>query len=204
MTEIRLDGGELCLDFTNTIHNRSITPPEDYLGNFKDLLDWLGFTGALPRRILLTMKVSASVDAERARRAFKSAIAFRKLLYTVFSSVAHGPEVPEKEFSALSMKIGRTLANLRLHHEGRRVVTSWAYRKGNLEQALWPIAKSAMDLLLSGDFDRIKQCPRCFWLFHDTTKNSGRKWCSVQTCGRIDKAARYYYRKKAETRSATQ
>jgi len=204
MTEIRLDGGELSLDFVNTIHDRSVTTPEDYLRVFEDLLDWLTLTKALPPEVMRGMKQAAGVNPRHAGEAFKTALAFREVLHSVFSSVARGAAIPAKDLSTLNTTIGEALRNIRVQQQGDGVVATWAFRKRELDQALWPIAKSAMDLLLSGDLHRVKECPRCFWLFHDTTKNGRRKWCSMKTCGSIDKSLRYYYKRKSEARTTAQ
>ena len=36
---INLDGGSLCLDFINTINDRFVSDPLDYLGNAQDLVE---------------------------------------------------------------------------------------------------------------------------------------------------------------------
>ena len=42
--------------------------------------------------------------------------------------------------------------------------------------------------------ERVRSCPRCGWLFHDTSKGGRRKWCSMRDCGKREKAARHYPR----------
>jgi predicted RNA-binding Zn ribbon-like protein len=198
MTEIRLDGGRLCLDFTNTIHDRSSPQPEDYIRDIGDLLDWLALTKSLPRELVERMRRSAVATPRHAGKVFMAAIAFREVLYRVFSSIAGGDEIRTKDLLSLNAYIGDTMRNSRLQREGKKIVTTWDYRKGGLEKTLWPIVKSALDLLLEGNFDRIKRCPRCHWLFNDTSKNGRRRWCSMDTCGGIDKSLRYYYRQKSQ------
>jgi predicted RNA-binding Zn ribbon-like protein len=198
MMDIRLDGGSLCLDFANTVHDRSTPQPEDYLRSFDDLLDWLALTKSLPQVVVGHMRRGAVATPRHAGQVFKAAIAFRELLYRVFSSIAGGDEIRAKDLLALNMYIGETMGNIQLQREGKTIVTTWDYRKGGLEKTLWPLTKSAMDLLLEGNLDRIKQCPRCFWLFNDTSKNGRRRWCSMETCGSIDKSLRYYYRQKSQ------
>ena len=42
-----------------------------------------------------------------------------------------------------------------------------------------------MDLLVSADRERLKDCPPdegCGWLFYNESKNNSRRWCSVQGC----------------------
>ena len=47
------------------------------------------------------------------------------------------------------------------------------------------MARSLGDLLASPDRTRVKQCDgeRCLWLYLDRTKNRGRRWCEMKTCG---------------------
>lgn len=59
------------------------------------------------------------------------------------------------------------------------------------------IAISALSVLSDPrELERIKSCPGsdCGWLFLDETKNSRRKWCSMETCGNRAKAAKHYKR----------
>lgn len=80
---------------------------------------------------------------------------------------------------------------------------SWTWREDDeaLERVLWPVARSAVELAVSGRLDRVKQCPvpdgGCGWLFLDTTKNGIRRWCSMQGCGGRAKARRQYARRQA-------
>ena len=198
MTEIRLDGGKLCLDFTNTIHDRSSPQPEDYLCDIEDLLDWLALTKAVPREVVEHMRRSAVSNPQHAGQVFKAAIEFREVLYRVFSSIAGGAKIRAKDLLALNRHLGETMGNIRLKQEGKTILSTWDYREGGLEKVLWQVTKSAMDLLLEGNLDRIKRCPRCLWLFNDTSKNGRRRWCSMETCGSIDKSLRYYYRQKSQ------
>jgi hypothetical protein len=61
------------------------------------------------------------------------------------------------------------------------------------------IAVSAMSILMDRrEWERLKMCPAhdCGWLFIDETKNSRRRWCSMETCGNRAKATRHYARQK--------
>lgn len=72
------------------------------------------------------------------------------------------------------------------------------------DQPLKPIlAISASSILSDGrERARVKLCPgeNCGWLFLDETKNSRRRWCSMESCGNRAKAARHYAR-RTETRA---
>jgi len=55
------------------------------------------------------------------------------------------------------------------------------------------IARSAADLLTSGELDRVKVCDAhdCGWFFVDVSRNKSRRWCDMAGCGNRDKARRY-------------
>src|SRR5690606_10204621 len=61
---------------------------------------------------------------------------------------------------------------------------------------LWPVVHSLKGLLTQNDIGRIKECPKCGWVFLDQNKNGRRKWCNPQACGSTDKMERYNRRKK--------
>nr|WP_246591510.1 CGNR zinc finger domain-containing protein [Aminobacter anthyllidis] len=39
--------------------------------------------------------------------------------------------------------------------------------------------------------ERLRSCPRCGWLFLDTSRGGKRRWCSMQTCGNREKVSRH-------------
>jgi len=66
------------------------------------------------------------------------------------------------------------------------------------EAPLWPIARSAAELLASEQVHFIRNCSSktCQWLFLDTSKNHRRRWCDMKLCGNRAKVRRFYTRKK--------
>lgn len=61
------------------------------------------------------------------------------------------------------------------------------------------VALSAAEFAARGDLSRLKQCDNhgCRWVFYDTTKNAGRRWCDSRLCGNVDKVRRYRERHHA-------
>lgn len=55
------------------------------------------------------------------------------------------------------------------------------------------IARSAADLLTSGELERVKVCDAhdCGWFFVDVSRNRSRRWCDMAGCGNRVKARRY-------------
>ena len=67
------------------------------------------------------------------------------------------------------------------------------------DRMLWPVTRSAAELLVSGELSRVRTCANdtCGWLFMDTSKNRSRRWCDMNDCGNRAKARRHYARKRA-------
>lgn len=63
---------------------------------------------------------------------------------------------------------------------------------------LLPIAESMARLLCEGDFRRVRRCEGtgCTLHFLDTSKNGGRRWCSMAGCGNRAKAAQHRARRR--------
>ncbi|MEM9634556.1 MAG: CGNR zinc finger domain-containing protein [Pseudomonadota bacterium] len=91
---------------------------------------------------------------------------------------------PARQFDPASLGPGKTVAT------------------GQSLEAL--IAISAISILMDKrELERLKMCPAqdCGWLFIDETKNSRRRWCSMETCGNRAKATRHYARQKTTQHS---
>ena len=52
---------------------------------------------------------------------------------------------------------------------------------------------------VDGSWERLKACPcdDCMWAFYDRSKNRSGRWCSMETCGNVEKARSYRQRQKS-------
>ena len=82
-------------------------------------------------------------------------------------------------------------------HEHGHVRWHWADSGADPNLALWILAQSVSDLLLSEGIARIRTCAvdTCRWLFLDTSKNHTRRWCNMKVCGNRMKARRFQARR---------
>ncbi len=73
-----------------------------------------------------------------------------------------------------------------------------------LGRALWPLVRSAVDLLTSPDLERLKLCEAddCGWLFVDASRNRSRRWCDMSGCGNLAKVRRFRARRRGQPESA--
>jgi predicted RNA-binding Zn ribbon-like protein len=200
----KLIGGRICLDFVNSVQGRITVPgsrrPRDYadhvvgerLISYEALLRWGTLTGALTRRQAGALAREASQHPARAAAVLARGLAVREALYRLLkAAIEHWPPPPED----LAL-VNRELRIARAHE---RLVASpgfgweWDESSPALDRVLWPVARSAAELLTSADLALVGQCPgeECGWLFLDTSRSRRRQWCDMADCGNLAKVRRF-------------
>lgn len=181
-------GGHPALDLANAVFNRRIPEPDnELLKSARDVGNWFRASGLADGRRADT--IAGITDAAFLQRIH----AVREASARIFGSIA-AKELPETE--ALGFLFGcaaHGLAGGAVGLDGARpslVLTRWQD----------PDAVTAVLAMLSieGFFtlprERLRSCPRCGWLFLDTSRGGRRRWCSMQTCGNREKVSRYRQR----------
>ncbi len=195
-----LSGGNLALDFVNTVSNRPTAEPIERLINYNRLV-FFGLESKLyPHDMTDRLYIKAGQAPGVAKTALQRAIQFREDLFAIFSAVVEHRAIPGNALAQLTFMLQEAAAHGRLVHNGRRFAWKWLGMTDDLESLLWPIARAAADLLLSDDIQHLRMCASddCAWLFLDKTKNQRRRWCDMKTCGNRVKARRHYQRVKAK------
>jgi predicted RNA-binding Zn ribbon-like protein len=191
-SEIRLDGGDLSLDFTNTIDDRLEEPNHDYLHTYFDLVNWAHFANGIGLKIKEKLLTLGEKNKHEASKVFTNAIVLREAMYIFIQSMLNQKDIPSDEIAIINQTIAAAYSNLELNQQDDMVTLEWSYENIALESILWPIIRAFVELITSEEkLDRIKQCPNCGWVFIDESKNKSRRWCSMETCGNRVKARRY-------------
>lgn len=187
-----LGAGELCLDFANTLDSRPTDEPRELLADYDDLVRWGVQAGALTPPVGKRLLDRAPGHRRQAATVLRRARALREAIFEVFSAAARGEAPPAFALPALNKHLGRMLAHLRLGRDGSGY--RWDWNEENvLDRMLWPVVRSAGELLTSDRLDRVRVCSAddCDWLFMDQSKNRSRRWCDMTVCGNRTKARRY-------------
>lgn len=184
-------GGQVAIDFTNTVGDRG-ADPEEHLNTFGDLLAWAEARGVLTRRIAAVLRRQAATDHEGARRAHRQAIELREALYHVLAAAAAKRQPAAGDLDALNAYVARTFEGAALSPAGARF-TLETRRRADFADVLRPIVRAAVDLLTSDDVEHLGRCAdeSCAWLFLDTTRSRTRRWCDMKACGNRNKVRRF-------------
>ncbi|SMO46271.1 CGNR zinc finger domain-containing protein [Fodinibius sediminis] len=191
-----LDGGVLCLNFINTVHDYLKPDPYDYLEDYSDLLEWSEKAGLMSSEERETLSLLAQSNIEGAARVHREAIELRGLFYELFRCIANGQMPDRHTQDTFNARLQQAMRFLKLTIDKEMQVEQLWDSPKDLAYPMRPVLKSAYELLTSGKLERVKACGACGWLFFDKSKNRSRKWCSMESCGSNEKAKRYYHRTK--------
>jgi predicted RNA-binding Zn ribbon-like protein len=197
---LELIGGVLCLDFANTTSTRSQELRRDYLPSYDELVAWSRHAGILTGDEADILEAQAARRPDLAASVLERVIVLREMIYRIFAAIAYGQQPEPVDLIALNAALHQALARLEVLPTKDGFEWGWAQGEDDLDCMLWPIVRSAADLLTSETVRRVSQCVRqgCDWLFVDTSKNHSRRWCTMNVCGSRVKMRRYYRRRKEE------
>jgi len=204
-------GGRLCLDFINTVEGRVSRPgrkrSRDYADNvltdkiagYADLVGWgrlAGVAGDQEARLLLRR---AAGHPGNAAETLARAIALREALYRIFKAAIERWHPEDADMNTLRRELTVARAHEHFLHSSGAFAWAWDEQPLALDYLLWPICRSAADLLASSsDLSRVRQCggEKCGWIFLDTSRNRSRHWCDMRDCGNRTKVRRFRQRRE--------
>lgn len=167
-------GGNLALDFANTVYRRWPEPGPDLLTDTDALTAWL---------------VRAQLLSEGGRPAteemLEDARALREQLWLIFDAQRNDHPIPSHDFAGL-LDTARCAAatGLTVHADGSAAAE-------DARGALAIVALGAIKIILEPPAQGVRACDRCGWFFIDSSRGRRRRWCSMKTCGNQAKAARH-------------
>lgn len=182
---LKLLGGHVALDFTNTVDSRGTRYGPDVLRCYDDLLDW-----GVRLKLLDAAEATElrALPARQGEAALARAKTLRETIYRIFAAPS-GADPADLE--RLQQVVRAAQANRRLvpGDDGYR----WRWMAAGPDTVAHRVALLAVELLTSAALGRVHVCPgeNCAWLFLDASRAGRRLWCSEETCGRRDRIRRW-------------
>ena len=192
--------GNLALDFANTVDDPGGVAHFDHIQDIAGLLAWAERRSVLPAGDHRELLALAERSPDRAKAALRAAHRLREYIQSAFGAVASDHAVPDPAWRGIRVSAAAAVAHSRLVVDADGVHLGWDF--STLDAVTWPVAYAAADLLTGRLLSRVKQCAGCPWLYLDQSKNSSRRWCSMDDCGRHEKIVRYVERRAARRRSS--
>lgn len=200
-TVFDFSGGNVCLDFVNTVNDRTSLAPEELLLSYERLVAWAQQGQLVTPAEAAQLLLYAAEHGQEAEIVLQRAIAVREAIYTIFAAIAQEDVSSASELDLLNDELAHALAHTRVLQQGHSFAWGWTFAAADLDYVFWPVLRAAADLLTSTDLHMLRLCAAddCGWLFLDTSKNQTRRWCSMRGCGNRAKARRHLARKKQQS-----
>lgn len=198
-----LHGGHPALDFVNTLdwRDRAVVEggPEEMLVSYNALLTCWRRLGIVSAATATKLEGEAARHPTKAAVVLTEALDLREALHRLAQAVRQGKAIRLADLEVLNRCLLRYPEERVIAASGARL--GWKAHGDGLElgSPLGAVARLGADLLLTAEPASIRCCagPGCGWLFHDTSPNKRRRWCSMESCGNRAKARRHYQRHKA-------
>jgi predicted RNA-binding Zn ribbon-like protein len=198
--DLELFGGRLCLDFANTVEpRRADVAGHDHLSSYAELVRWGAYVGTVDEDTAQRLRRAADEHPEEAEDVLGEAVELREAIYRTFHGLARAEKPDPEDLDVLGEAYAKAMPRSRIVATDTGGFELGWQDADSLEAPLWPVARSAVELLTEAEPGRIKQCSideGCGWLFYDDSKNNSRRWCSMQGCGSRAKMRRMYARRR--------
>lgn len=197
-------GGAPSLDFINTVRGRVSAPGpprgKDFadrivgerLDSYAALLNWTEFAHVMTSRETTALAHEAAARPAEAAAVLRRARRLREAMYRVFKAAIEKWTPRPADLETFNRELRAARAHERLVAEPAYRF-EWSDARGALDRMLWPVVRSAAELLTSPSLGRVGQCPgdACGWLFLDTSRSGRRQWCDMSDCGNVAKVRRF-------------
>ena len=195
----RLVGGNVCLNFTNTVGGKRGVVERENLHAYKDFLSWSQQAGIVEASQAELLARLAAEQPGEAGQVLKRAVDLRESIYRIFWAIAEARAPEEADITRLNSELASAMCRLRVQAGGNGFDWRWGNEEPRLEHPLGPIAHAAAELLTNpGELAHVRRCESdtCGWLFLDSSKNHSRRWCDMRDCGNLAKVRRHRLKQK--------
>jgi predicted RNA-binding Zn ribbon-like protein len=155
---LKLIGGALCLDIANTTGLRLEPDGEEALRDYEDLVAWAEHAGALDEKERRSLLRAAEAEPKKVAAVHRRAIVLREAIYSIFSAVAARRAPEPGDVDLLNEAVAEAYRHLCLVPTASGFTWEWRGVEGALELPLWKVARSAADLLVSPELERVREC----------------------------------------------
>ena len=190
-----LVGGRLCLDFCNTSRDRA-GAHEDRLSAYAEVVGWAWRAAVLNAEEAERLARLGTRNPTQALLVHERALRLRQSMRAIFNTLARARRIRSSMLEVLNEELAGAMARSQVVPTDDGFTWIWAQGGKALDSVLWPIARSAADLLTDGPLASIRVCEGrgCGWIFLDTSRNRTRRWCDMRTCGNRAKDRRHHER----------
>jgi predicted RNA-binding Zn ribbon-like protein len=149
--KFQLVGGELCLDFCNTVGGKRGARVREYLNFYADFVSWCEQAGLLDLPGTRALMRKAARHPVGAATTLSRAVGLREAIYRIFLALAENKTPRPSDLELLNAELAGALGRLRVRADKTGFAWKWANDEAAFDHPLGPIARSAANLLTRGE-----------------------------------------------------
>jgi predicted RNA-binding Zn ribbon-like protein len=178
-------GGHPALDLANTVYNRQVPDADnELLTSARDIGSWCKAAGlASPREATAVASIDSESFVERVH-------GVREATAQVFGSITANDPPATEPLGSLFTSASSGLASGAVELTGTRLELALAQWR-NADAVTAALAVLSIEAFFTLPRERLRSCPRCAWLFLDTSRGGKRRWCNMRVCGNREKISRH-------------
>jgi predicted RNA-binding Zn ribbon-like protein len=178
-------GGHPALDLANAVFNRRAPKSDNELfKSARDIANWFEASGlAGARHAEAVAQIADEPFVERVR-------AVREASAEVFGSIAEKKRPATEALGFLFRCAASGLAGGAIGLNGTNpdlTLSRWR----DPDAVAGVLAMLAIEGFFTLPRERLRSCPRCAWVFLDTSRGGKRRWCNMRICGNREKVSRH-------------
>lgn len=196
-------GGDLSMDFTNTVGGKRGLRTREYLKTYGDFLSWSLQARIVDEAQAAALSRLAADQPEAARLVLERAVELREAIYRISASIVEGRTLAAGDLARLNFELSAALGRLQVRAGETGFDWRWADDEPSLAHPLGPVARAAAEMLTNPEaLAHLCRCEgdTCGWLFIDSSKNHSRRWCDMRDCGNRAKMRRHRLKQKRATK----
>lgn len=188
------NAGAVCLAFINSTERHDGSSRDDLQPGYANALSWARAVDIVSDAETRRLLGSARRDPRQAATVRRRILECRGVLLRIFQAAMTltTPDSSDLAHFEHDLRDMYSRAHLSLNPESGVMTWDWP-EDMHLEQLLWPILRSAEELLFSDRIDRVRECASddCQRLFLDTSRNRSRLYCSAGGCGNRERVRKH-------------
>ena len=182
--DLDLIGGDPALNFINTLRAKAGSPLETLQAD-RDVLAWMKKSGLAIPAVSVPLPTNTLLESARA---------LRRIALTLVEQKKAGRKLV---LTPLNRYLSQASSHSTLHIQRGVLAMRRTFHAESAGQSLAPVAESIAYLLVTADFDRIRQCAGagCVLWFSDRPNGRQRRFCVEAACGTRTRVAAYRARR---------
>jgi predicted RNA-binding Zn ribbon-like protein len=191
-------GGHPILDFINTVEDQDKSRLVSHIHDWQRFLNWIEHSTLFNAHHKAAL---IQYDEAESNRVLTELHTTRDALYAMFnhllstsdssaitSQEIHQQKIPQK----IEASIQTAISHASLIRQGDQY--QWQSDTSASNWFIDVLYLSLDDLLRTQEINKLRECGRCTWLFLNSGRGRGRRWCRMSTCGNREKSE--YFRKR--------